>query len=514
VTPEPAPEFRLSSLPRRPALLSISLVLIFTIAAAWFAFHEGTWYDESCSMTSAQGSLGDTLDHANRMERQPPLYFLILNLWLRIHPSIGFARLLSLAATLVGVLLTVRAFVRVSHQESPTTVPLVLAILLASPMTMYLATEARGYALQFALGAALASTLASVHVRGSATRGDVAVILAAGVLLSYINYLAGLAAACATIALLVSRSLSFRQAAVIAAGAVILTLPLLWTVRDHVLTHVEGEPQDPGLSLEGAALVFQRLARIAIPHAVNRGAWQSLLGAIVAVAVAVGLVLRRRSGLQQPLPRPFLVASGLTIALFLAVGLLTGTPLVQERYFSAFLGVLLITSLLLLRASLGWTGAIALLLILATGGAYRVVALHGSGIRKGDWRRIAVKLDQDPTPPLPVYVFPPPEALTLRVEIHDPRRVEAFPRDVDGSRAIGAPDYLEKDEESLRSRVAARVGSQPFWFAYATEPITPPEVRNPLDVVHSFLDRRCTIEGDFPFEGTRLLRLRLRPDRK
>ncbi len=55
--PEPAAEFRLSSLPRGPALASAALVLLFTAEAAYFAFHEGTWYDEACSMTSAQGTL-------------------------------------------------------------------------------------------------------------------------------------------------------------------------------------------------------------------------------------------------------------------------------------------------------------------------------------------------------------------------------------------------------------------------------------------------------------------------
>lgn len=511
MTPEPAPDFRLSSLRRGPALLSGVLALLFTVAAAWFAFHEGTWYDESCSMTSAQGSLGDTLDHANRMERQPPLYFLILNLWLRMHRSIGFARLLSLAATLAAVLLTVRTFVRVSRQESPSTVPLVLAILFASPMTMYLATEARGYALQFALGAVLASAMASIHRRGSASRGELATIVGAGVLLSYLNYLAGMAAASVTIALLVSRSLTLRQAAVIAGGAVLLTLPLLGTVREHVQTHVDVAPSEQRLNLEGAVLVFQRLSRVALPHAVNRGPWQSILGASVAVLVAIGLFLRARSGGKPVLSPPFLAAFGLTIALFLAIGLLTGTALVQERYFSAFLPVVVISSLLLLRASLGWTGAMVLLLALATGGAYRIAALHGSGIRQGDWRRIASRLDQDPAPPLPVYVFPPPETLALRVEIGDPRRVEAFPKDYDGGRAIVPADYLEDDPERLRARVARRVGSGPFWFAYTTDPITPPEVRNPLGVVHPFLDR-CTIEGDYPYQGSRLLLLRLRPD--
>jgi hypothetical protein len=485
-----------------------ALLVLFAAAATVFAFREGIWYDEACSLTTARGTLGDTLEHANRMERQPPLYFLVLNLWLRLHRSIGFARLLSAAAALAGLVLTARTFVRVSREETPSAFPLILGVLMAFPVTMYLATEARGYAFQYAMGSLLASTLAAAHARGSATRADVAIILAAGVLLSYVNYLAGMAAACVTLAMLASRTLTLRQAAIIAAGGVVLTIPLLLTVRSHVQTHVE--PHGQGLSLEGGLMVLQNLARLAIPHAVARGAWQSLLGVGLAAAVVAALFLRRRAGGASLPPKSFLVAAGFTVALFLAVGFLTGPALVYERYFSAFLPVLLITSFLLLRASFGWTATIALLLTLGAGGLYRIVALHGPGVRMGDWRRLAARIDQAPPPPLPVYVFPPPESLTLRAEIGDPRRVEAFPKDFDGSRASELSDYSVEDPERLRARVARRVGSGQFWFAYTLQPIAPVELQDPLEIVRTFVDRRCVVDGDFPFSGSRLLLLRLR----
>jgi len=508
VIPEPAPEFRLSSLPRAPALASAALLLLFAAEAAFFAFHEGTWYDEACSMTSAQGTFSDTLDHAQRMEQQPPLYFLMLNAWLRLHRSIGFARLLSLLPTILGVLLTVRTFLRVSRPVSPAVVPLVLAVLLASPMTMYLATEARGYAFQFVLGALIASTMAEIQARGSATRTDVVMILAAGVLLSYINYLAGLAAGCATIALLVSRLIRLRQAAVIAVGGVLLGSPLLLTVRDHVQSHAAaGE----GWTLEGPVIALERLTWVALPHAVARGHWQAWIGAAAAAAVVAGLILQRRAGLRPALPRPFLLASGLTVGIFLALGFATGAALVvYERYYAAYLSVILVTSFTLLRASLGWTPALALLLTLAAGGQYRIVALHGPGIRQGDWRRIAAKLDRDPSPSLPVYVFPPPESLTLKVEIADPRRVEAFPHDYDGNSVARAPAYQIPDPEAVRARIARRAGMGRFWLAYTLDPIAPVEVEKPLEPVEAFLARRCVIEGDFPFKDCRLLLLRLR----
>ncbi len=505
--PAPAPEFRLSSLPRGPALVSAVLILAFTAEATYFAFHNGTWYDEACSMVSAQGTLADSLDHANRMEQQPPLYFLLLNLWLRLHRSIGFARLLSILPTVFGVLLTVRTFMRVSRLPSPAAAPLVLAVLLASPMTMYLATEARGYAFQFVLGALIAATMADIQGRGSATRADVVRILAAGVLLSYINYLAGLAAGCATIALFLARLIRLRQAAVLAVGGVLLASPLLLTVREHLQSHTAGE----GWSLKGPGIALERLARVALPHAVARGRWQAWIGAGAAAATATGLLLKRRAGLRPALPPLFLLASGLTVGTFLALGLSTGTALVShERYYAAYLSLLVVTSWVLLRASVGWTTATGLLLVLAAGGEYRILALNTPGIRQGDWRRIAATLDRDPPPPLPVYVFPPQESLTLRVEIADPRRVEAFPLDYDGSRTAKAEDFQIDDPVALAARIARRAGTGRFWLAYTLHPIAPVGVDRPLEPVRSFLARHCVIEGDLAFTDCRLLLLRLR----
>jgi hypothetical protein len=442
------------------------------------------------------------------MEQQPPLYFLALNLWLRLHRSIGFARLLSILPTILGVLLTLRTFLRVSRPASPAAAPLVLAVLLSSPMTMYLATEARGYAFQFVLGALIAATMAEIQARGSATRTDVVMILAAGVLLSYINYLAGLAAGCATIALLVAGLIRLRQAAVIAAGGLLLGSPLLLTVRDHVQSHAAaGE----GWTLEGPVIALERLTWVVLPHAVARGHWQAWIAAAVAIAVAGGLILQRRAGLRPALPRPFLLSSGLTVGIFLALGVATGAALVvYERYYAAYLSVILVTSFTLLRTSLGGTPALVLLLILAAGGQYRIVALHGPGIRQGDWRRIAAKLDQDPSPSLAVYVFPPPESLTLKVEIADPRRVEAFPYDYDGNSVARAPAYQIPDQEPVRARIARRAGTGRFWLAYTLDPIAPVEVEKPLEPVEAFIARRCVIEGDFPFKDCRLLLLRLR----
>lgn len=497
-------------MPRWSAVTAAVVVLAFVAAAIYFAFHESTWYDEACSMTSARGSFYDSLEHALRMELQPPLYFLLLNGWLRIHRSIGFARLLSIPAVIYGALVISRTFARTSREQSPLLYPTVLTIIFASPFTMYLATEARGYALQFALGAMLTSIVASATSRRIATTSDLVGIVAIGTALSYIHYLAGLAAVTVTIALLVWGVLSLRQTISIAVGGALLVAPLAPWIRKHFEGHADALHAPKS---RGVLAVFLRLSHLAVPHAIERGPWQWGIAAGIGGAIAVGLFIRLRVRGESLRAKPFILVFGTSVGLFVGffvcLGFIGGEDAVQERYFAAFLPLILMATLLVMRSSLGWTTTIVLLLTLAAGGAYRIVRIHGPGIRAGDWRRVAERIDRSSEERLPVFVFAPIDALALRVELGDARRVEGFPTNFDGNRAASIADYLVPDGEQLRLRVAKRAGAGPFWLAFTTSRVTLPGIPEPLNVVADFVRSNCVVEEDSLFKGTRLMKLRL-----
>ena len=67
----------------------------------WNSLHKSLWIDEAYSFHSASRTLAATWHQAIHFETQPPLYFILLNLWLRLgSPSVHWMRLLStLAAT-------------------------------------------------------------------------------------------------------------------------------------------------------------------------------------------------------------------------------------------------------------------------------------------------------------------------------------------------------------------------------------------------------------------------------
>jgi hypothetical protein len=87
------------------ALFTVGLVA-FAALVLWNSLHKSMWTDESYSMNTALRPLAGTVRQALRFELQPPLYFVALNGWLRLHAGIIFARLLSLGCALgtLGVL--------------------------------------------------------------------------------------------------------------------------------------------------------------------------------------------------------------------------------------------------------------------------------------------------------------------------------------------------------------------------------------------------------------------------
>lgn len=67
----------------------------------WNSVHKSLWIDEAYSFHSASRTLAATWHQAIHFETQPPLYFILLNLWLRLgSPSVHWMRLLSTLAAI------------------------------------------------------------------------------------------------------------------------------------------------------------------------------------------------------------------------------------------------------------------------------------------------------------------------------------------------------------------------------------------------------------------------------
>ncbi len=462
-------------------------IVAFVLVAGLIDARAGTWFDEACSMTTARASLGQTLSRALEMEAQPPLYFLSLNLWLRLNDSIGFARLLSTLLTLGACLITLRAMTLAKGERPSLVAAIALLPLFASPFVMNAATQARGYGLQLLIGSGLAWIGVRASQRGQSTWPEAFGVAALGIAASYVHYVAGLASAILTMALLFARVMPLKQVAAVAVSGVVATLPLIGWVRQQVGIHAE--PTEPD-----ALEILYAFPRFFIPHAVRRDPFQDIVGLAVVLAILVGLGWRYRREKRSDLgvsraTRVLGLVTLMVIPLFAVAGLLGGAAAVQLRYFAAFAPCIWIATWLLFESAVGGKAAAAVLAVLALGGAYRITKIDLLDQRPGNWRGVvAAVAESGDDARLPVVAFPSTEALPLRVELAPPQPVWGFPHHYDGSTFPGRDLFIERDFEAARKRLFERVGTQTFWFARVKRPLMPAGIEEPFASADDLLE--------------------------
>ncbi len=130
-----------------PSWLPISLILC--VAVVLFTYRlgrEGLWIDELFSIRDAtSGSLLDVYKATSNR----PLYYLLLNIWMRFGSGDVWLRLLSVAFALVSVFLIYRLGRRIAGEAEGLIAALLLTV---SPLFINHAQEVRMYALSLGLG--------------------------------------------------------------------------------------------------------------------------------------------------------------------------------------------------------------------------------------------------------------------------------------------------------------------------------------------------------------------------
>jgi hypothetical protein len=136
--------------------ITVAACVLVVVLSLWDSAHKSAWTDEIYSWWTSHGSLAYTFARGRDYELQPPLYFLLLNVWRHLwlwgpgQGEIMFMRFLSTIAAVacVWTMGAVGQWLKIERGLSP-------AVLVAlSPGLIWAASEARGYALALALTAA------------------------------------------------------------------------------------------------------------------------------------------------------------------------------------------------------------------------------------------------------------------------------------------------------------------------------------------------------------------------
>ena len=120
-------------------ILIILLHLVITVPLAYIL---NIWYDESCSLLTTSGSIATTIQRSIQIEWQPPVYYVLLDIWRGFDNSYFFARLLSIIFSCAAILISYKFVKKHLKVKRPALVTLLIAI---NPFLIYYALEIRLY---------------------------------------------------------------------------------------------------------------------------------------------------------------------------------------------------------------------------------------------------------------------------------------------------------------------------------------------------------------------------------
>src|SRR5262245_20629062 len=122
--------------------VSVLIGLHLAIAVP-LALYLNIWADEASSLYSTEHGFLNAFQNAAAFERQAPLYFWILALWRDLNGSIFFARIPSIAASVLSIWLLARFATRYLPGWRAVAVTAFIAL---HPILIWASTEIRGYA--------------------------------------------------------------------------------------------------------------------------------------------------------------------------------------------------------------------------------------------------------------------------------------------------------------------------------------------------------------------------------
>jgi 4-amino-4-deoxy-L-arabinose transferase-like glycosyltransferase len=202
---------------RRGAALVAASAVLYAAMRLWNLAAFSLWGDEVFSLRAARMGLGDLFAAAVADAVHPPLFYLVLKVWVAVGgEALWWLKLLPVAtsiAAIAPVLLLAREL-RAKHEAAA----LALALAAVNPYLIHYAQELRMYSLLMLLS--LASAWVYVRYARTGGRGWLAALFGVNLLLVYTHYFGWLVVAAeAAVTLLLSRERLAPMAGVVAALA-------------------------------------------------------------------------------------------------------------------------------------------------------------------------------------------------------------------------------------------------------------------------------------------------------
>ena len=322
-------------------------------------FEHDLWLDEIHSVGQADRPVWDVPDVA-KYDTHPPLYYMLLSLWIKLGRSDVWVRMLSLLLGAVHILVMVRVVRHMGGRHAGVAVAFLLA---ASSATFWIATEARSWTL-FNMLMSLA-WLQAIRYRQHGRPWDAALLALWIALSCYTFYYAPLAAAALFAFFCVTRPprrhvVGFGLALLVAGLAFLPWLPVFLKQYDRVKAISAASSAPPPASLLDVAQAwFVQLAPWSRTF-LRPNMLRHIVAALVLGLVAWSVLRRRGSGRL-----PYLLATlvlGVVFAGLVFVGGRAGS-FVHIKYLTFLSTVWCALAALTLRRAGLVVGVLALLIV-------------------------------------------------------------------------------------------------------------------------------------------------------
>jgi hypothetical protein len=463
------------SAPQPNIWIPIAACAAILALALWTSGRKSLWMDEAYSLLTSQQSFAHTWHLALHFELQPPLYFLLLNAWLRVGGgTIEWARALSMLSVLGFVIVL---WFTMRPMQFGRGLPAPLAAVLTATV-VWAAAEARDYALLLLLSALSYWLLLRLVSGRTRHPGRDALWYAVVAYLSLLTmYYSGFVLFGQWVAALTVRRARWVVTASLAAVAIAL-IPWLGVILGQVAGHANLNPPfavdvaQSHLPGGAVALVFRDLlgAVYAAAPVLNRP-YAAFVFVILLALVPVIRLSRRNGGqmVRSPEERVLALTVAVSVVSFVLLRV-SNIALVWPRHMTALTpGFILLWCLWTARApSITWARIASALCI-----AVSVVTLasyeHDADVADS---RGAASFVMRHGPSDPVLVIGPEAVFAFRYYYRGQDRGTAPVLGVpmDASLVVYNPDSVPlTDPSQIGARVAAAGVPRTFWLVVSKQ---------------------------------------------
>jgi hypothetical protein len=443
---------------RSTIILLILLHLGITITLSYLL---NIWIDEAFTFHTTGKDLSYAFNQALRFELQPPLYFILLNLWRKLNYSIFFARLFSVLCAGLTLYTVAQLSRRYLREVSPAWIVAAVAF---NPFLIWAAVEMRVYALVLLLSALLLLLFFDGFLKDKPQLISRLFYVLVSILALYTQYYLGFLLVANAVALLVLRRWRSLLAYLMGMGVVaICFVPMLSIAHSQTLTFTKPAIESSPFRQSLIRIIWLVREYLLPSGPQSLGFFRRWILRLFFLAIPVVLIkYRHRVTFHRVAIWTILSVSALA---FLMILYLAGESALQDRHTALlFLPTILsafaiITLIARRRRGLGIALVIALLFNAASlYETYRPLA------KNGDWNRVASYIMASEKPGQAVLVFHGGNALPLSYCYKGMNVIVPLPRG-DSFETYDVRNYGLKDESEIAAALSSVPGEhQQLWL--------------------------------------------------